>query len=85
MAAAPAPLPHPHRRSTMPTIDASTLPVSTLSDARPVRVAVADLNDGSEIFGEVTQELSATHVRLRADDGLVFAVEKTALRFLPQD
>lgn len=73
----------------MPTIDAPTLPASTLSAAlsaaRPVRAAIADLNDGSEIFGEVTQELSATHVRLRADDGLVFAVAKAALRLLPRD
>ncbi|WP_288581995.1 hypothetical protein [uncultured Methylobacterium sp.] len=69
----------------MPMIDTPTLSASALSAARPVRVAVSDLNDGSEIFGEVTQELSDTHVRLRADDGLVFAVAKAALRILPHD
>ncbi|KMO32502.1 hypothetical protein VP06_17630 [Methylobacterium aquaticum] len=67
-------------------IDAMTLSlVPDPSTARPVRVAVVDPNGGDEITGTVTQELSATHVRLRCDDGLVFAVEKKSLRILPID
>lgn len=69
----------------MLTIEAMTLSVLDMSATRPIRVAVADPNGGDEITGEVDRELSATHVRLRADDGLVFAVEKTALRILPLD
>lgn len=66
-------------------LDAMTLSAPDLSAARPVRVAVLDPNGGDEITGTVTQELSPTHVRMRADDGLVFAVEKTALHILPLD
>ena len=66
-------------------VDAMTLSVLDLSATRPIRVAVTDPNGGDDITGAVDRELSATHVRLRADDGLVFAVEKTALRILPRD
>ncbi|GJD97745.1 hypothetical protein [Methylobacterium iners] len=48
-----------------------------------IRVAVTDLRDGSTITGQITGELSETHVRLRCDDGLVFAVPKADLVFLP--
>ncbi|MGF3022627.1 hypothetical protein ACQVP2_07345 [Methylobacterium aquaticum] len=69
----------------MLTVDAMTLPTLDLSAARPVRVAIADPNGGDDITGTVDRALSATHVRLRADDGLVFAVETAALRILPLD
>ncbi len=66
-------------------LDALTLSIPDLLATLPVRVSIVDPNGGDEITGTVDRELSATHVRLRADDGLVFAVEKTALRILPLD
>lgn len=52
----------------------------------PVRVAIcADAESGIELRGEVTAELSASHVRVRSDDGLVFAAAKTDLTFLSGD
>ena len=52
----------------------------------PVRVAIyVDADSGVELRGEVTAELSQTHVRVRSDDGLVFAAAKTDLTFLPGD
>ncbi|MGF3027991.1 hypothetical protein ACQVP2_35020 [Methylobacterium aquaticum] len=69
----------------MPMVDATPLSALDLSAARPVRVAIADPNGGDDITGTVDRALSATHVRLRADDGLVFAVETAALRILPLD
>lgn len=54
--------------------------------APPIRVVVcADAASGVALLGEVTAELSASHVRVRCDDGLVIAVRKTDLTFLPGD
>lgn len=52
----------------------------------PVRVSIyVDADSTVELHGEVTAELSDTHVRIRSDDGLVFAAAKTDLTFLPGD
>lgn len=56
-----------------------------LAEGLSVRVAVRDPEGGAEMRGVLTRELSDTHVRLRADDGLVFAVAKTDLTFLPTE
>lgn len=53
-----------------------------LAVAARIRVAILDRNDGTEITGHVVGEISETHVRLRADDGLMFEVAKAALRIL---
>lgn len=53
-----------------------------LDAAVRIRVATPDPNDGTDIIGEVIGEISETHVRMRAEDGLVFQIAKAALRFL---
>lgn len=50
-----------------------------------IRVEIADPNDGGTIAGVVIASLSATHVRLRADDGLIWPVALADLRTAPED
>ncbi|GJD93394.1 hypothetical protein [Methylobacterium iners] len=68
----------PHQDSAL-----AALAAAAAAAAPVIRAAVTDCRDGSTITGEITAELSDTHVRLRCDDGLVFAVPKAALVFLP--
>ena len=59
---------------------------ASVDGGAPVRVAfLADADSGFELRGEVTAELSESHVRVRSDDGLIFAAAKADLTFLPGD
>lgn len=46
----------------------------------PVQAMLLDPVTEIAIAGTVTAELSETHVRFRADDGLVWAVPKSLIR-----
>lgn len=46
----------------------------------PVPAILSDPVTDVAIVGMVTAELSETHVRFRADDGLVWAVPKSLIR-----
>ncbi|UIY44114.1 hypothetical protein [Methylobacterium radiotolerans] len=46
----------------------------------PVPAILSDPVTEIAIAGSVTAELSETHVRFRADDGLVWAVPKSLIR-----
>lgn len=52
-----------------------------LAASTRIRVTVVDPMGGADIAGEVTGAISETHVRVRADDGLVFPAAKDRLRF----
>lgn len=57
--------------------------IAAMAEGAPaVRALVSDPAGGVELRGVITAEISDTHVRLRADDGLVWAVAKRDLTFL---